>query len=100
MVGLNTDRSVRRLKGKGRPLVPQAQRARLLAALESVDYVVLFDEATPARLVKRIRPEVLIKGEDYGGKRVVGREHAGRVELAPLVKGLSTSELLRRIRGR
>jgi D-beta-D-heptose 7-phosphate kinase / D-beta-D-heptose 1-phosphate adenosyltransferase len=97
VVGLNSDRSVRALKGDGRPIVPQAERARLLAALEAVDYVVLFDHETPARLVRRVRPDVLIKGEDYRGKTVVGREDAGRVELAPLVKGMSTSEIIRRI---
>ena len=98
VVGLNSDRSVTALKGKGRPIVPQGDRARLLAALEAVDYVVLFDEDTPAKLVKRVKPDVLIKGEDYQGKTVVGRQDAGRVELAPLVKGMSTSEIIRRIR--
>jgi D-beta-D-heptose 7-phosphate kinase/D-beta-D-heptose 1-phosphate adenosyltransferase len=98
VVGLNSDKSVRGLKGAGRPLVPQGERARLLAAFEAVDYVVVFDEATPAGLVKRIRPDVLVKGDDYRGKEVVGSDHAGRVELAPLVKGISTSEIIRRIR--
>lgn len=98
VVGLNTDRSVRALKGPGRPLLPQHDRARLLAAMEAVNYVVLFDEDTPARLVGRIRPDILVKGADYGVKEVVGRRHAGRVELAPLVRGISTSELVRRIR--
>jgi len=98
VVGLNSDRSVTKLKGKGRPILPQSDRARLLAALEAVDYVVLFDEDTPAALVKRVKPDVLIKGEDYKGKTVVGRQDAGRVELAPLVKGISTSEIIRRIR--
>src|SRR5258706_8660955 len=83
VVGLNSDRSVRGLKGEGRPVGPQGDRARLLSAFEAVDYVVVFDQPTPADLVRRIRPEVLIKGEDYKGKDVVGREHAGRVELAP-----------------
>jgi D-beta-D-heptose 7-phosphate kinase/D-beta-D-heptose 1-phosphate adenosyltransferase len=98
VLGLNTDRSVRRLKGDGRPIVPQGERARLLAAFEAVDYVVLFEEDTPARLVKAIRPDVLVKGEDYKGKEVVGREHAGKVVLSPLVKGISTSDIIRRIR--
>lgn len=98
VVGLNSDRSVRALKGNGRPVLPQAERARLLAALEAVDYVVIFGEETPARVVRRLRPDVLVKGEDYAARAVVGREHAGRVELAPLVRGLSTSELIRRIR--
>jgi D-beta-D-heptose 7-phosphate kinase/D-beta-D-heptose 1-phosphate adenosyltransferase len=98
VVGLNSDRSVRGLKGAGRPIVPQGDRARLLAALEAVDYVVIFDQDTPAALVRRIRPDVLVKGDDYRGKEVVGSSHAGRVELAPLVKGLSTSDIIRRIR--
>ena len=98
VVGLNSDRSVRGLKGDGRPVVPQGDRARLLAAFEAVDYVVVFEEATPAGLVRRIRPDVLVKGDDYRGKEVVGSAHAGRVELAPLVKGISTSDIIRRIR--
>ena len=98
VVGLNSDRSVRGLKGKGRPIVPQGERARLLAALEAVDYVVVFDQATPARLVRQLKPDVLVKGEDYQGKEVVGRGDAGRVELAPLVQGISTSDIIRRIR--
>jgi D-beta-D-heptose 7-phosphate kinase/D-beta-D-heptose 1-phosphate adenosyltransferase len=99
VLGLNSDRSVRALKGDGRPILLQAERARVLAALEAVDYVVFFDEETPARLVTKLRPDVLVKGEDYRGKTVVGREHAGKVELAPLVRGLSTSDIIRRIRG-
>jgi D-beta-D-heptose 7-phosphate kinase/D-beta-D-heptose 1-phosphate adenosyltransferase len=100
VVGLNSDRSVRALKGDGRPLLPQAERARILAAFEPVDYVVIFDDESVAGLVKRLRPDVLIKGGDYGPAEVVGREHAGQVELAPHVKGLSTTDLVRRIRGR
>ena len=98
VLGLNADASVRRLKGEGRPIVPQGERARLLAAFEAVDYVVLFDEDTPAKLVKAVRPDVLVKGEDYAGKAVVGRDDAGKVVLAPLVKGISTSDIIRRIR--
>lgn len=98
VLGLNSDKSVRRLKGEGRPIVPQGERARLLAALEAVDYIVLFEEDTPAKLVKAIRPDVLVKGEDYRGKQVVGREHAGKVVLSPLVTGISTSDIIRRIR--
>jgi len=98
VVGLNSDRSTRGLKGPGRPVVPQGERARLLAAFEAVDYVVIFDQATPAELIERVRPDVLVKGEDYKGKEVVGARHAGRVELAPLVKGISTSEIIRGIR--
>ena len=95
-MGLNSDRRCA-ASGAGRPLVPQGERARLLAAFEAVDYVVVFDQSTP-RLVKRVHPDVLVKGDDYRGKKVVGRDHAGRVELAPLVKGISTSDIIRRIR--
>jgi D-beta-D-heptose 7-phosphate kinase/D-beta-D-heptose 1-phosphate adenosyltransferase len=102
VVGLNSDRSVRRNKGPGRPICGEMQRARVLAALEAVDYIVLFDEPTPGPLIGTIRPDVLVKGEDWRQKGVVGREfveaHGGRVILAPLVKGLSTTALVERIR--
>jgi D-beta-D-heptose 7-phosphate kinase/D-beta-D-heptose 1-phosphate adenosyltransferase len=104
VVGLNTDRSVRALKGPERPIVSADERAALLAALESVDYVTCFDERTPDRLIRQVRPDVLVKGEDYAGRNVVGRKflasYGGRVELAPLVRGTSTSDLLSRIRSR
>ncbi len=98
VVGINSDRSAKALKGDGRPILPQEERARVLAALEAVDYVVLFDEVSVKGLVRALRPDVLVKGGDYAADGVVGREHAGRVELAPHLKGLSTSEILRRIR--
>ncbi|HEY3227169.1 MAG TPA: D-glycero-beta-D-manno-heptose 1-phosphate adenylyltransferase [Planctomycetota bacterium] len=104
VVGLNTDRSVRALKGPPRPILDAEERAALLAALECVDYVTFFDEATPERLIRRLRPDVLVKGEDYAGKKVAGKEfvasYGGRVELAPLVRGVSTTDLLSRIRSR
>jgi D-beta-D-heptose 7-phosphate kinase / D-beta-D-heptose 1-phosphate adenosyltransferase len=104
VVGLNSDRSVRaQNKAPDRPICTQDQRARVLAALQSVDYVVLFDDETPARLIQAVRPDVLIKGEDWRHKGVVGRDtvesYGGRVVLAPLVKGLSTTALIARIRG-
>ncbi len=103
VVGLNSDASVRAQgKGDDRPIVPQNQRAEVIAALQSVDYVVLFDEPTPGRIVERISPDVLVKGEDWADRGVVGREHVeargGRVVLLPLVEGLSTSAILERIR--
>ncbi|HUN81610.1 MAG TPA: D-glycero-beta-D-manno-heptose 1-phosphate adenylyltransferase [Phycisphaerae bacterium] len=103
VVGLNTDESVRRLeKGANRPIVDQAGRAAVLAALENVDYVVLFDEDTPLKLIEAIRPEVLLKGADWKDKKVVGQDvvekNGGKVLLVPLVEGRSTSGIIERIR--
>ncbi|MCK6481502.1 MAG: bifunctional heptose 7-phosphate kinase/heptose 1-phosphate adenyltransferase [Planctomycetes bacterium] len=103
VVGLNSDGSVRRLKGRGRPLVPFAERAETLAGLSCVDFVVGFGQDTPERLVRAVDPAVLVKGEDWRTKGVVGREwverRGGRVVLARLVPGRSTTALLERIRG-
>jgi rfaE bifunctional protein nucleotidyltransferase chain/domain len=102
IVGLNTDRSVTCLKGKGRPLVDEYSRAFLLASLGFVSAVVLFDEETPQRLIEEISPEILVKGEDYAVNEIAGNEwvtaHGGRVETIPLVPGWSTSSLLRKIK--
>jgi D-beta-D-heptose 7-phosphate kinase/D-beta-D-heptose 1-phosphate adenosyltransferase len=101
VVGLNTDRSVRTIKGDRRPILPQEDRAKLLAALESVDYVVLFDEATPLRLIRQVRPNVLVKGVDWRDKGAVGREfmeaNGGKVIWAPLVEGHSTTGIVETI---
>jgi D-beta-D-heptose 7-phosphate kinase/D-beta-D-heptose 1-phosphate adenosyltransferase len=104
VVGVNADASVRRLgKGADRPLVPQDDRARVLAALACVDCVVLFDEDTPLELIRALRPDVLVKGADYTRDRIVGAADVegwgGRVVRVPLVAGKSTTELLRRLRG-
>ena len=100
LVGLNGDDSVRRLKGPGRPLQPELDRAACLAALESVDAVVLFDEDTPAELIAELLPDVLVKGGDYAPEEVVGREtveaNGGRLVIIELIEGLSTSELIER----
>lgn len=102
VVGLNDDRSVRRLKGTDRPLMGQTVRAELLASLRFVDYVTLFSDPTPLRLIRTLRPDVLVKGADYALDEVVGREtvdrYGGRVELIPLLPGFSTSALVRAIR--
>ncbi len=103
VVGVNGDASAARLsKGKGRPVVGERDRALIVAALESVDAVCVFDEDTPARLVAELLPAVLVKGADYTLESVVGREvvegAGGRVELIPLAEGRSTSDLMRRIR--
>ena len=104
VVGLNTDASVRRLKGDGRPVQNQAARAEVLAALAAVDVVVLFDEDTPLELIRRVRPTVLVKGADYRREQVVGREvveaDGGEVILVDLVPGYSTSEIVARSRAR
>lgn len=103
VVGVNTDASVRRLdKAADRPLVGEDARALVLASLESVDAVTLFDEDTPAALIEALLPDVLVKGGDYTVDQVVGREAVegagGRVEIIPFVEGYSTTALLRRIR--
>jgi D-beta-D-heptose 7-phosphate kinase/D-beta-D-heptose 1-phosphate adenosyltransferase len=102
VVGLNSDASVRRLKGKGRPVQTEHARAEVLAALEAVDLVVVFEQNTPLELIRRVRPNVLIKGGDYRGKQVVGREfvegYGGEVVLVDLVPGYSTTGIVRRTR--
>ena len=102
VVGLNSDRSVRALKGSGRPVYAAAERARILAALEAVSYVVVFDETRAERIIHKVRPDVLIKGEDWRGKVVDGQKfveaYGGRVVLAPLLAGRSTSATIDRIR--
>lgn len=102
LVGLNSDDSVRRLKGEGRPVQPAGDRAYLLASLRAVDAVTVFDEDTPAALVEALLPDVLVKGADYEEEEVVGREAVreagGEVRLLPLEAGRSTSVLLERIR--
>ncbi len=101
VVGLNTDESVRAQKGRGRPFVAEDERARLVSALEDVDYVVLFDEQTPETLIRRVKPDILVKGEDWREKGVVGREfvesYGGKVLLAPLVKGVSTTDIVSKV---
>jgi D-beta-D-heptose 7-phosphate kinase/D-beta-D-heptose 1-phosphate adenosyltransferase len=98
IVAVNSDESVRRLKGRGRPMVGQRERARILAALAAVDAVVIFDESTPLELICDLRPDVLVKGGDYSEKEVVGAEEVrswgGRLCLVPVVEGFSTSELI------
>ncbi|HSI94638.1 MAG TPA: bifunctional D-glycero-beta-D-manno-heptose-7-phosphate kinase/D-glycero-beta-D-manno-heptose 1-phosphate adenylyltransferase HldE [Methylophilaceae bacterium] len=103
IVGLNTDRSVSALKGPSRPVIHEADRARVMAALESVDAVVLFDEDTPLNLIRAIKPDVLAKGSDYTEDQVVGSEDVkswgGRVALVDLVPGRSTSKIIGKLVG-
>ncbi len=102
VVGLNSDAGVRGLKGSDRPLNTQAARAVVLAGLEAVDYVTIFEEATPIEVIRAVRPDVLVKGADYRKDEVVGAEfiesYGGRVHLAELRKGFSTTTLLQRMR--
>jgi D-beta-D-heptose 7-phosphate kinase / D-beta-D-heptose 1-phosphate adenosyltransferase len=104
VLAINSDESVRRLKGPDRPIVPAAERAALLAALSCVDAVAIFDEETPLETLKAVRPHVLVKGQDYSVDTVVGREfveaNGGRVALVPLLAEKSTSALVERIRRR
>jgi len=102
VVGLNSDASVRKLKGDDRPLNPLDARVQVLAGLQAVDYVVVFEEATPLALIQALRPDVLVKGADYRLDEVIGADlvqsYGGRVHLAPLRQGYSTSGLLQRMR--
>ncbi len=105
IVGLNSDRSIRQLKGPTRPILPQADRAELLAGLASVDHVLLFDDLVPTPVLEQLRPDVHCKGADYApphGKPIpeqrVVEAYGGRVAFLPLLPGISTSELIRRIR--
>jgi D-glycero-beta-D-manno-heptose 1-phosphate adenylyltransferase len=103
VVGVNTDRSVQTLnKGLDRPIVPEQRRAEVLAALASVDYVVLFDEPDPGRLIAEILPDVLVKGGDWTPDKIIGREiveaHGGVVKTIPLVPGVSTTAIVEKIR--
>jgi len=101
VLGLNTDRSVSRLKGPSRPIVSENERARVMAALASVDAVVLFDEETPLALIKALKPNVLVKGGDYTVETVVGHEdvitNGGRVEIVPTVEGFSTTNIVKKL---
>jgi rfaE bifunctional protein nucleotidyltransferase chain/domain len=102
IVGLNSDASVRQLKGAGRPVLPEPERAEILAALECVDAVVIFDALTPREVIARLLPDVLVKGGDWPGDQIVGREEVeaagGRVVSIPVVPGYSTTAILRKIR--
>jgi len=97
ILGVNTDRSVRELKGAGRPINKQLDRAYILAALEVVDYVVMFDEDTPYNLIKAVEPHVLVKGGDYKGQMVVGEDIADELKLVSLVDGKSTTKTIEKI---
>ncbi|HUS38635.1 MAG TPA: D-glycero-beta-D-manno-heptose 1-phosphate adenylyltransferase, partial [Pirellulales bacterium] len=99
VIGLNSDQSVRRLKGPKRPVIGQEDRAAILAALACVDYVVVFDEETPENLIRTVRPDILVKGGDYRPEDIVGRDfvesYGGQVVVTPIVEGVSTTKILK-----
>ncbi len=103
VVACNSDESVRRLKGAGRPVMPAVQRCEVLAALECVDYVTVFDEDTPLEIIRQLRPDVLVKGGDWPLDRIVGREivesNGGKVIALEFEEGYSTTDIIARIRG-
>ena len=101
VVGLNSDKSVKAIKGNGRPIKGEKERANIISALKSVDYITIFDETTPEKIISEIRPDILVKGDDYDVDEVVGREivegYGAKVELIPVVKGLSTTNIVTKI---
>jgi len=103
VVGVNSDDSVTRLKGPERPIIPQPERLEIISALSFVDYVVVFEEDTPLSLIRSVRPDILVKGEDWKDREVVGEDlvkaRGGRVELVKHVGGVSTTQLIKKIRG-
>jgi len=100
-VAINTDASAKKLKGDPRPVIPQKERAELLAGFACVDYVTFFDEGTPMKIIKKLHPDILVKGGDYKLNEIVGMREVtgwgGKVKRIPFVKGYSTSEFIRRI---
>jgi len=103
IVGINSDESVRRLKGRGRPIIPEDQRAEIVQSLWFVDGVVIFNEDDPLELIKAIKPDILVKGGDWKEKDIIGgdfvKSKGGRVVTIPLVEGVSTSKIIETICG-
>jgi len=97
IVGVNSDQSVKKLKGKKRPIINEKERAFLIAGLEVVDYVVIFNEETPLRLIESIKPNTLVKGSDYQNQTIVGSEIVQEVQLVDFVTGKSSSNIIRKI---
>lgn len=102
IVAINSDRSVSAIKGPTRPLTPEAERAEILGALACVNAVVVFDEETPAEIIRAVQPDVLVKGADWAPDKIVGRDtveaHGGKVILMPVEQGWSTSSIVEKIR--
>jgi D-beta-D-heptose 7-phosphate kinase/D-beta-D-heptose 1-phosphate adenosyltransferase len=95
VIGLNSDKSVQKIKS-GRPIIPEEQRAEVLSALYMVDYMTLFDEDTPYQLIKDLQPDILVKGADWEKKDIIGSDIVKEVHTIPFVKGISTSEIIKR----
>jgi len=102
IVALNSDRSVRLLKGEGRPILDEQERAEVVASLQAVDYVIIFDEETPRKLIGELLPDVLVKGGDWALDEIIGRDEVesagGRVLSLPYVQGSSTTDIIERIK--
>lgn len=102
VLGLNSDKSVKRIKGKGRPILNQAERAKVLSAFSSVDYIVIFNESTPLEVIKKLQPDILVKGADWAENNIVGsdvlKKYGGRIVRVPLIPETSTSAIIKRIR--
>lgn len=102
IVGINSDQSVKHIKGPTRPVLPESDRCELLGAMEMVDFVVLFNEPDPHNLISAIRPDVLVKGGDWNSEKIIGadivEEAGGRVVVVPYIKGFSTTEIIERIK--
>jgi D-beta-D-heptose 7-phosphate kinase/D-beta-D-heptose 1-phosphate adenosyltransferase len=101
IAALNSDSSVRKIKGEKRPIVPQQERAEVLASLKSVDYVTIFEETTPIELIEYLKPDILAKGADWPEDKIVGRDSVlswgGKVILIPLAEGVSTTKIIEKI---
>jgi rfaE bifunctional protein nucleotidyltransferase chain/domain len=98
VVALNSDASVKTIKGNGRPVLNSRARTKVMAALNMVDYVTVFREETPEQLIKKVRPDILVKGQDWSPHKIIGREFAKKVVRVPLIKGISTTAILEQIR--
>ena len=102
IVGVNSDQSVKQIKGSARPVLPESDRCELLGAMEMVDYVILFNEPDPYSVISAIRPDVLVKGGDWNTNKIIGadlvEEAGGAVVVVPYVKGFSTTEIIERIK--
>jgi rfaE bifunctional protein nucleotidyltransferase chain/domain len=104
VVAVNSDISIKKIKGEKRPVVPQAQRMQVLAALEAIDYVVIFEEENPLKIIKEIQPDILVKGGDWPVETIVGREivekKGGKVLSIPLMEGISTTNIIEEVKKR